>query len=136
MPDAVAGGAAWEHVKEAGMPNTVIHIVRHRATSAMMSQMMQSLGSYVKLAVDVRREVLAGGGELHADCEQVLLEDGSRQEDIWGADWLPFSQEVQFEALINIRPRQNNFSMTIQDAAIRERVETIVRRLLEGVMAE
>jgi len=118
------------------MPNTVIHIVRHRATSAMMSQMMQSLGSYVKLAVDVRREVLAGGGELHADCEQVLLEDGSRQEDIWGADWLPFSQEVQFEALINIRPRQNNFSMTIQDAAIRERVETIVRRLLEGVMAE
>jgi hypothetical protein len=118
------------------MSNTVIHIVRHRATPAMMSEMMESLGSYVKLAVDVRREVLAGGGELHADCEQVLLEDGSRQEDIWGADWLPFSQEVQFEALINIRPRQNNFSMTIQDAAIRERVETIVRRLLEGVMPE
>ena len=65
-----------------------------------------------------------------------MLEDGSRQEDIWGADWLPFSQEVQFEALINIRPRQNNFSMTIQDPAIRERVETIVRRLLEGVMPE
>jgi hypothetical protein len=118
------------------MPEAVIHIVRRRATPAMMSEMMQSLSSYVKLAVDVRREVLAGGGELHADCEQVLLEDGSRQEDIWGADWLPFSQEVQFEALINIRPRQNNFSMTIQDAAIRERVETIVRQLLEGVMPE
>jgi len=118
------------------MSDAVIHIVRRRATPVMMSQMMQSLGSYVKLAVDVRREVLAGGGELHADCEQVLLEDGSRQEDIWGADWLPSSQEVQFEALINIRPRQNNFSMTIQDAAIRERVETIVRRLLEGVLPE
>ena len=118
------------------MSDTVIHIVRHRATPAMISEMLQSLGSYVKLAVDVRREVLAGGGELHADCEQVLLEDVGRQEDIWGADWLPFSQEVQFEALINIRPRQDNFSMTIQNPVIRERVETIVRRLLEGVMFE
>jgi len=118
------------------MSDTVIHIVRHRATPAIISEMLQSLGSYVKLAVDVRREVLAGGGELHADCEQVLLEDGGRQEDIWGADWLPFSQEVQFEALINIRPRQDNFSMTIQNPVIRERVETIVRRLLEGVMFE
>ncbi len=116
------------------MSEAVIHIVRRRANPAMMSEMLQSLESYVKLAVDVRREVLAGGGELHADCEQLLLEDGSRQEDIWGADWLPFSQEVQFEALINIRPRQHNLSMTILNPAIRERVETIARRLLEGVM--
>ena len=118
------------------MSDAVIHIVRRRATPVMMSEMLQSLDSYVKLAVDVRREVLAGGGELHADCEQVLLEDGSRQEDIWGADWLPFSQEVQFEALINIRPRQNNPGMTILDPAIRARVGAIARQLLEGVMPE
>ena len=118
------------------MSDAVIHIVRRRATPPTMREMLQSLGSYVKLAVDVRREVLAGGGELHADCEQLLLRDGSRQEDIWGADWLPFSQEVQFEALINIRPRQDNPSMTILDPAICARVETITRQLLEGVMLE
>jgi hypothetical protein len=118
------------------MSDAVMHIVRRRATPTMMSEMLQSLGSYVKLAVDVRREVLAGGGELHADCEQALLETGSRQQDIWGADWLPLSQEIQFEALINIRPRQNNPSMTILDPDIRSRVETIARRLLEGVMPE
>jgi hypothetical protein len=116
--------------------NAIIHIIRHRATQATLNEMLQSLGSYIKLAVDVRREVLAGGGELHADCEQVLLEDGSHQEDIWGADWLPLSQEVQFEALINIRPRQNNPSMTILDPMIRARVEAIARRLLEGVRPE
>jgi hypothetical protein len=118
------------------MPDTAIHIVRRRAAPAMMSEMLQSLGSYVKLAVDVRRQVLAGGGELHADCEQVLLEDGSRQEDIWGADWLPFSQEVQFEALINIRPHQDNPSMIILDPAVCAQGETIARQLLEGVMPE
>lgn len=43
-------------------------------------------GLRIKLAVDVTREILAGGGELHFDCEQLLLDDGSQQENIWGAD--------------------------------------------------
>lgn len=98
-----------------------------------MAQMLEALEVYVKVAVDINRGVLAGGGALHADCEAVLLDDGSAQDDIWGADWIPVSQQVRFEALINIRPRQNNFSLTILDRDIRERVERVVRDLLEGV---
>jgi len=98
-----------------------------------MDDMQQTLGMYIKLAVDLRRGILAGGGELHADCEQLLLEDGSRQEDIWGADWYPVIQQVTFEALINIKPRQGNRSMLIADPAIRERVSQIVQLLLGGV---
>ena len=45
----------------------------------------------MKLAVDLERRILAGGGALHADCEAVLLGAGSRQEDVWGADWVPRS---------------------------------------------
>ena len=94
--------------------------------------MLEPLISYVKLAVDIERGILAGGGALHADCEALLLEDGSRQEDIWGADWIPSTQAVRFEALINIRPRQNNRGMTIQNPTVRSRVEAIARKLLEG----
>jgi len=111
----------------------VIHIIRSRATKQQMDDMQQTLGMYIKLAVDLRRGILAGGGELHADCEQLLLEDGSRQEDIWGADWYPVIQQVTFEALINIKPRQGNRSMLIADPAIRERVSQIVQLLLGGV---
>ncbi len=95
--------------------------------------MLETLGTYIKLAVDIRRGVLAGGGALHADCEAVLLEDGSRQEDVWGADWIPGAQQVTFESLINIRPRQNNPSLEILDSGIRERVAEIVKPLLGGV---
>jgi len=95
--------------------------------------MLEALEVYVKVAVDINRGVLAGGGALHADCEAVLLDDGSAQDDIWGADWIPVSEQVRFEALINIRPRQNNFSLTIVDRDIRERMERVVRDLLEGV---
>ena len=96
-----------------------------------MKEMLEALNSYIKLAVDIKREVIAGGGMLHADCEAVLLDDGSKQEDIWGADWLPDSKEVRFEALINIRPRQNNRSMTIENKNMRRRIEKIVKEKLK-----
>jgi hypothetical protein len=106
-------------------------IIREPATAEQAIQMTEAFGAMIKLAVDIRRGILAGGSELHADCEQVLLEDGSQQEDVWGADWYPNEREVAFEALINIRPRQQNFGLEIQDPAVREQVEAIVRRLLE-----
>lgn len=111
----------------------MIHIIRERATKEQLQEMMEMLETYVKLAVDIERGILAGGGAMHADCEAVLLEDGSQQEFIWGADWNPASQEVTFESLINIRPRQNNRSLELQDPDFRARVEQVVRKLLGGV---
>lgn len=110
----------------------MIIIIREIATPEQIEQMTEQFGkNFIKLAVDVNREILAGGGELHADCEQTLLEDHSQQADIWGADWHPQTKTVTFESIINIRPRQQNFSMEVQDAALRSRIEEIVRRLLE-----
>lgn len=109
-----------------------IHIIRERCAEKEIQEMLEELETYIKLAVDVKRKILAGGGEYHADCEEVLIENGSRQEDIWGADWYPELREVRCGALINIRPSQNNRSMEIEDPALREKIETIVRRLFEG----
>lgn len=108
-----------------------ILLIRNRVKKEEIEQMLIPLKSYIKLAVDIKREILAGGGILHADCEAVLLRAGSKQEDIWGADWIPDTKQISFEALINIRPRQNNPSMKINDPIIKEKVEDIARRLLE-----
>ena len=108
-----------------------IHIIRQRATEKESQEMLEELETYIKLAIDVERDILAGGGEYHADCEEALLEDGSHQEDIWGADWYPESKTVEFIALINIRPRQGNRGMEIEDPNLRAKVEAIVRRLLD-----
>ena len=110
----------------------MVLIIRDSATLEQINQMAETyFGMRIKLAVDVAREIIAGGGELHADCEQALLEDGSQQVNIWGADWYPETKNVGFESLINIRPRQQNRSMEIQNPDLRQRIETIVRRLLE-----
>lgn len=108
-----------------------VHIIRTPATPEQIADVLQAFEIFIKLAVDIHRAILAGGGYRHADCEGLLLQDGSRQENIWGADWYPEDSEVRFEALINIRPHQNNPSMTIQDPQIRDQVERIARSLLE-----
>lgn len=108
----------------------MIYLIEERATKEQIEDMLETLSSYIKLAVDIERGILAGGGEMHADCESVLLQHGSKQVDIWGADWYPLTQEIGYESLINIRPRQNNRSMEIQDPVIRERVAQIVQKLL------
>jgi hypothetical protein len=106
---------------------------QRKATARQMEEMLDALGTYIKLAVDIRRKVLAGGGILHEDCEAELLKDGSRQEDVWRTHWSPKSQEVRFEALINIRPRQNNPTMEIQNSNIRFTVDSITKELLGEV---
>lgn len=111
----------------------MIHLLSSRPTPQQFAEMLAALNSYIKLAVDVQREIVAGGGALHADCENVLLTAGSRQEDVWGADWVPSLQQVRYESLINIRPRQNNPSLVILDPALRTRVEEIVEPLLKGI---
>ena len=111
----------------------MIHIIREKASQKQIQEMLQMLQSYIKLAVDIDGEILTGGGAMHADCEAVLLEDGSRQEFVWGADWNPTAQLVTFESLINIRPGQNNPSMELLDPVIREKVAEVVMKRLGGV---
>jgi hypothetical protein len=110
----------------------MVVIIRGPATREQLKEMEGSFGSsFIKLAVDIKREILAGGGEFHSDCEQALLDDGSQQIDIWGADWHPDTRKVTFESMINIRPQQQNFGMEVQDLALRSKIEQVVRALLE-----
>lgn len=113
-----------------------IHLITKKATSCQISEMLMELGSYIKLAVDIEKDILAGGGELHADCETKLLEIGSEQDNVWGADWYPHSQETGFESLINIRPRLGNRSMTVENEEMRSKIRTIVEELLGGVQVD
>jgi hypothetical protein len=111
----------------------LILINREPARSEQIGEMLKTWEVFIKIAVDIERKVIAGGGVRHYECEQELLKDGSRQRDIWGADWSPSTQEIVFESIINIRPSQNNRSMVIRSPEIRERVTQITQQLLGGL---
>ena len=117
------------------MPSSDIVIVRD--VRLPPEELRRLVGLYfedmVKYVVDVARGIAAVGGEMHADAEQLLLEDGSVQSDLWGANYYPGRGRegcVEYTSLINIRPAQGNRSMEIQDAAVRARVRELSLALI------
>jgi hypothetical protein len=111
----------------------MIHLLKEKTTFTQIQEMLERYESLIKIVVDIRRRVLSGGGEMHADCESVLLDDGSEQDDLWGANWYPNEQRIEFESLINIRPRLGNRNILIQDENLRKRVEAVTLEILGGV---
>src|SRR6266550_7773662 len=91
-------------------------------------------GDMIKAVVDVEKKIMAVGAELHADEEAFLIERNSRQENLWGINLYTtrsMPEMVEFDSMINIRPRQNNRSRGVENADLRERILGIVRRLVE-----
>ena len=84
----------------------------------------------VKLVVDVEKEILSIGCELHIDCMERLLADNSHPKNLWGANIYPADKKIDFVSLINIRPADNNRSMEIKIPEIKEKVESIIKKLL------
>ena len=78
----------------------------------------EQFGDMVKAVVDVEQGIMAIGGELHADEEAVLLDQGSRQADLWGINLYPDAAAVralEFDSMINVRPAQGNRSRSVED---------------------
>ena len=111
-----------------------IVIAAERLEPSEVARLVQLFfGDMVKYVVDIERRIAAVGGQLHADAELLLLEAGSRQVDLWGANYYPGRGPddcVEYTALINIRPAQGNRSMLIADDAIRRRVREITFALI------
>jgi hypothetical protein len=90
-------------------------------------------GDMVKAVVDVDKGVMAVGAELHADEEAFLLERNSRQENLWGINLYTdraMPEMVEFDSMINIRPRQHNRSRGVENLEMRERIIAIVQELV------
>lgn len=87
----------------------------------------------IKAVVDLKRQVIALDGELHADLEALLIEKGSRQEDLWGINLYlekPSGEGIEYTALINIRPSQDNPSMEVEKIQTRKKIEKIVSKMI------
>ena len=94
----------------------------------------ETYGEMVKAVVDIKREILAIGGELHADAESQLLNEGSQQPDLWGINIHPSKAEnerIQYTSMINIRPRQGNRSLEIKDASLKAKIKTIINKRIK-----
>ena len=110
-------------------------IIREPLPLKELHQMAANMfGNLVKAVVDVDRELIVVDAELHSDLEAVLLEDGSKQRDLWGINLYPEIQGdefVEFDSLVNIRPSQGNKSRGVEDSETRKRIMEIVTQKIK-----
>ncbi|MFH1292043.1 MAG: DUF5674 family protein [bacterium] len=105
--------------------------IDHKQLTSFLGQPFDEM---IKFVVDIDKKMLALGGEMHADQEQLLLENGSVQTNLWGGNIYPNKQtedRLEFTSLINIRPAQDNPAMEIQSPALREQIKVILNGLLK-----
>lgn len=94
----------------------------------------KQFGHLIKAVIDVEKEIVVLGGELHADEEALLLERGSRQENLWGINLYPNIGDeswIEFDSMINLRPSHGNLTRGVDDPEIRKRITEIVDKLVE-----
>jgi len=95
----------------------------------------KTFGDLVKAVIDIKKEIMVVGGELHSDGESLLLEKhGSIQNDLWGINLYPANADdkfIEFDSIINIRPSINNRSRDVNDPKIKKKIIDIVNRLIK-----
>ena len=113
----------------------IVLLTKKISPSRLSDLTAELFNSFVKIVVDVEREILAVGGEMHADAEQLLLEHGSKQSHLWGANFYPYEpleSRIEFTSFINIRPRDGNTSMIVEDETTQAKIRKLCSKLLLG----
>ncbi len=107
-------------------------IITEVITLAELQQMASIMfGDMVKAVVDVDREILSVDAELHSDLEALLLENGSKQKDLWGINFYPELQGdgfLEYDSMINIRPSQGNRSRSVDSEETRKKIAEVVAK--------
>ena len=105
-------------------------IIKNKVIHEQIQKMAEDFDGYIKVVVNLEKNILAGGGERHFDGKQLPLKEGSKQEYLWGGgiDWE--TKEVDYNSIINLRPGQNNPSRDILSEKIRKKFDKIVKDLL------
>lgn len=111
-----------------------IKIIKNPITKAELIEIAKKwFGDLAKATVDIEKGIIALGGDLHADEEQLLLKNGSNQKDLWGINIYPGVEDeswIEFDSMINIRPSQGNRSRSIEDKTIQDKIRAIVKELI------
>jgi hypothetical protein len=112
-----------------------IKIIKEKITKKELEDIAKEFYvDMVKAMVDIESETMAVGGELHSDASELLIKNGSNQENIWGINIYldkPKEERIEFSSLINIRPLKGNRSIGVELPEIREKIRKIVDKLIE-----
>ena len=109
-------------------------VVNERISLLELEKMSHKMGGLVKAVVDIKQGIMVVDADLHADQERSLLEQGSNQDNLWGINLYPSlkgEEFIEFDSMINIRPRLKNMSRGVDSEELRKKIRSIVTELVK-----
>lgn len=103
-------------------------------TKEEIEKLKEQFDFYIKTVIDIKRKVCSAGCDKHFESEQVLLQQGSEQEDIWGGGIDLETKEIDFNSFINIRPSNNNTSNEIQNEELRKKYKELTEYFFKELL--
>ena len=103
-------------------------------TKSEITQAQEHFGVYIKTVIDVEKRICSAGADRHFESEAILLEQGSKQSDIWGGGIDPETKDIDFNSFINVRPKQDNKSNEIQSPELRKKYEEISKYFFQEIL--
>jgi len=110
-----------------------IRIIKDQISKKELTNMAKErFGDLVKAVVDIEQEIMAVGGEMHADEEAVLMEkEKSKRENTWGINIYPEKEEsIEFDSVINLKPSFGNRSRNVENQEIKNKIREIIDKLI------
>lgn len=108
----------------------MVIILKKKATEKQIEKLAKHFQGYIKVVVDIKKGILAGGTDRHYDQEQAILKRGSKQENLWGGGVDVEMKEIDYNSIINLRPNQDNPSRDILSKEVRLKFDRIVKKLI------
>lgn len=103
-------------------------------TKSEIRKLKELFDPYIKTVIDVRNKTCSAGCDRHFESEQILLKQGSKQSNIWGGGIDLETKIIDYNAFINIRPRDSNESNEIQDKDIRKKYKVLTEFFFKEVI--
>lgn len=105
-------------------------LIKEKATTKDFEEAGKDLDRYIKFVVDIESGNLTIGGDRHFQGEQLLIQNGSLQENLWGGGYDLDTKVIDYDSIINIRPRNNNPSREVLNMEIRKKINKILKEKL------
>ncbi|MCX6809972.1 MAG: DUF5674 family protein [Candidatus Berkelbacteria bacterium] len=110
-------------------------IIEDNISLSELKKMAEDMfGTLIKAVVDIEKEVMAVDAGMHSDEEELLLQNGSKQQNLWGINLYPEKtgeEFIEFDSMVNLRPSQGNRTRSVDDPKIREKIIIVVNKIVQ-----
>lgn len=94
-------------------------------TKEEIEKLRELFDVYIKTVIDIEKKICSAGADRHFESEKILLDQGSKQSNLWGGGIDMEAKIIDCNSFINVRPRDKNTSNEIQESQLRMKFEEL-----------